>query len=264
MIQCPSCGKINPEEYQHCGTCGTALAVAPKSQSTPDNESHPSFRDQGTMESSSPPSSRSTRTIIFGIVAAGLVLGCAVCLCGGALLSWSMLNAPVASAPLVTRTPRALTPAASASLIATASTPAPQDSNSLAPATLQNSNAITPTSTSGSKQWTTAQVLAAFKAARLEATNPRPMSQEDYGQVPMVATEAIRFFMPSLGGTKGGHVFSFATDADLETVRKYYQNGSGAAKPPWIFVRDNILVQINGELSSAQAQRYQSALKAMK
>ena len=90
------------------------------------------------------------------------------------------------------------------------------------------------------------------------------MSQEDYGPIPMAATEAIRFFVPSLGGTKGGRVYSFATDADLETVRKYYQSGSGVAKPPWLFVRDNILVQINGELSSAQAQRYQSALKAMK
>ena len=80
------------------------------------------------------------------------------------------------------------------------------------------------------------------------------MSQEDYGPIPMVAAEAIRFFVPSLGGTKGGRVYSFATDADLETVRKYYQSGNGTAKPPWLFVRDNILVQINGELSSAQAQ----------
>jgi hypothetical protein len=264
VIQCPSCGKINPEEYKHCGTCGTALVVAPKSQSAPDYASHPSYRDHRTMESDSPSSSRRARMILFGIIAVGLVFGCAVCLCGGALLSWSTLTAPAASAPLPTRTPRALAPAASASLIASASTPSPQDSISLAPPALQNSSAITPTAATGLKQWTTAQVLAAFKAARLEAANPRPMSQEDYGQVPMVATEAIRFFVPSLGGTKGGHVYSFATDADLETVRKYYQNGSGAAKPPWIFVRDNILVQLNGELSSAQAQRYQSALKAMK
>jgi len=114
------------------------------------------------------------------------------------------------------------------------------------------------------KQWTTAQVLAAFKTARLEAANPRPMTKEDYGQIPMVATEAIRFFVPSLGGTKGGHVFSFATAADLETIRKYYQNDSGAAKPPWVFAKDNILIQINGELSNAQAQRYQSALNAIK
>ena len=90
------------------------------------------------------------------------------------------------------------------------------------------------------------------------------MTQEDYGQVPMVAEEAIRFFVPSLGGTKGGRVYSFVTNANLETVRKYYQGGGGAAKPPWIFVRDNILVQISGDLSSTQAQRYQAALKTMK
>jgi len=90
------------------------------------------------------------------------------------------------------------------------------------------------------------------------------MTKEDYGQVPMVATEAIRFFLPSLGESKGGRVYSFANNTELEKVRTYYLSAKGAAVPPWIFVRDNILLQINGELPSEEAVKYMSALNSMK
>jgi hypothetical protein len=45
----------------------------------------------------------------------------------------------------------------------------------------------------------------------------------------------------------------------------YYEKGlSGLASPPWIFVKDNILVQINGDLSKELAKQYQDALNVMR
>lgn len=252
MIQCLSCGENNPDEYKHCGKCGATLVLYPVSQTDASDASHFSGENYGTKEQGAPPSSHRMRMILSGIIAVGVVIVCcSIGLIGGTIVgSWYPAPAaPAAANPLPTRTLYALA--------VTGAVPT---------ATASPGEVITSTTTSQTafQKWSASQVVAAFRAARLEASNPRPMTQEDYAQVPQVATEAIRFFMPSLGGTKGGHVFSFADDADLQTVRAYYQNGNSAAKPPWIFVRDNILVQINGELSSAQAQRYQSALKAMK
>ncbi len=90
------------------------------------------------------------------------------------------------------------------------------------------------------------------------------MTNDDYGSVPRVATEAIRFFLPSLGGQKGGRVYSFDNASDLQTVKQYYESGaSGAASRPWIFVKDNILVQITGELPENRAKQYQAALNML-
>lgn len=88
------------------------------------------------------------------------------------------------------------------------------------------------------------------------------MTQEDYGSVPQVAQEGIRFFLPSLGGNKGGRIYSFASNSDLQAVKQYYAAQSGT--PPWIFVRANILVQIHGDLPKDRALQYQGALNAMK
>lgn len=113
------------------------------------------------------------------------------------------------------------------------------------------------------KNWTTSQVTNAFRRAKLEISNPRPMTNDDYGNVPHLATEAIRFFLPTLGGQKGGRIYDFASASDLQTVKRYYDSGSGAASPPWVFVRDNILVQITGDLPENRAKLYQAALNSL-
>lgn len=88
------------------------------------------------------------------------------------------------------------------------------------------------------------------------------MTIDDYGTVPRVANEAARFFIPSLGGQKGGHIYSFLNAKDLQTVQQYYAAQSGA--PPHILIRDNILVQIHSDLSPSLATRYQNALNALR
>ncbi len=112
-------------------------------------------------------------------------------------------------------------------------------------------------------------VIQAFKDNRLEAENTKTMTEEDYGATPMLAEEGIRFFIPSLGEGSSGRVLRFDNKEDLETTKKYYEslgkvNTSTKLKIPslfsWVFVNDNILVQINGELPEEKAKKYEEAL----
>ncbi len=115
-------------------------------------------------------------------------------------------------------------------------------------------------------KWTTQQVVEAFKADGLEVGTPRSMTTDDYGLVPMLAVEGIRFFIPSICADCGGRIMSFASQEDLTIVENYYaQMGRfGAVLFSWVYVKDNILVQINGELPEENAHMYQAALDSLK
>lgn len=115
-------------------------------------------------------------------------------------------------------------------------------------------------------KWTTQQVEDAFLAAGLEVSNPRPMTTDDYGLVPMLAVEGTRFFIPSICADCGGRIMSFANQEDLTIVQNYYaQMGRfGAVLFSWVYIKDNILVQINGELPEENALMYQAALENLK
>jgi hypothetical protein len=114
--------------------------------------------------------------------------------------------------------------------------------------------------------WNSQQVLEAFIAAGLEAETARPMTPDDYGIAPLVAIEGTRFFIPSLCDNCGGRIMSFSTQEDLEAVQNYYNelSRSSAMFFSWVFVRDNILVQINGDLPEASARQYESVLNEMR
>ncbi len=115
-------------------------------------------------------------------------------------------------------------------------------------------------------KWTTQQVVDAFLAAGLEVNNPRPMTTDDYGLVPMLAVEGTRFFIPSICTDCGGRIMSFANQEDLTIVQNYYaQLGRfGAVLFSWVYIKDNILVQINGELPEENARMYLVALENLK
>jgi hypothetical protein len=116
-----------------------------------------------------------------------------------------------------------------------------------------------------SARHTTAQVIAAFKAAGLEAENPTAMGPGDFGLAPMTTDRAVHFLVPSLCGDCGGRVFDFDKLEDLNVTKTYYvELGRGsAAFYSWVFVKDNILVQINGELPEDQARKYEVVLKGL-
>ena len=115
------------------------------------------------------------------------------------------------------------------------------------------------------QKWNNSQVIAAFTAAGLEVENPRPMSKpQDYGNAPTASTEGTQFTVPSLGeGGGGGHVYSFASEDDLERMVQYYANAS-TDNFSWVYVRDNILVHIDGQLPEEKAKQYEAALGSVR
>lgn len=60
----------------------------------------------------------------------------------------------------------------------------------------------------------------------------------------------------------GGRVFTFESQDDLEVLQSYYE-GLGEAGGMFyshVFVEDNVLLQINGELPKAKAEEYEAVL----
>ena len=114
--------------------------------------------------------------------------------------------------------------------------------------------------------WDTQQVLEAFQSAGLEVSHPRPMTSDDYELVPMLAVDGKRFFIPSICSDCGGRIMSFANPDDLAIVGDYYAQMGRVSTIlfSWVFVRDNILVQLNGELPEATARLYESALDSLR
>lgn len=114
--------------------------------------------------------------------------------------------------------------------------------------------------------FTPQQVVDTFKAAGLEAEKPRPMTKDDYGLAPMSAKEGLRFYIPSLGEGNGGRIMSFDNSADLEKTKAYYVNlaKESAMLFSWTFTKENILVQVNGDLKEDVAKKYETALNGMK
>lgn len=119
------------------------------------------------------------------------------------------------------------------------------------------------TSTSTFARWTIDQASAAISAAGLEFDSPRPMTADDYGLAPFLG-QGVRFLIPSLGPDSGGRLFAFSSQADLDVIRDYYESMAkqSALFFSWVFVQDNILIQINSELPESTALQYQQALQA--
>lgn len=116
------------------------------------------------------------------------------------------------------------------------------------------------------EKWTSSRVVDAFKDAGLDAENARPMTKDDYGMAPMVAAEGTRFLVLSLGEGAGGRVMSFKTQKDLDKTKAFYDDlaKESAFLFSWTFAKDNILVQINGDLPEDLAKQYEAALNDLR
>ncbi|QOS97800.1 hypothetical protein JNUCC42_14695 [Brevibacterium sp. JNUCC-42] len=116
-----------------------------------------------------------------------------------------------------------------------------------------------------SEKITVDQVIASFKTANLEVENTKEMEKQDYGTAPMTAKSGVRFFIPSLGKEAGGRILTFESIDDLEKTKMFYEEAgkNSATFFSWIFVKNNILVQINGELPEDKAKLYKAALNSV-
>jgi hypothetical protein len=134
-----------------------------------------------------------------------------------------------------------------------------------------------------SEKWTSDQVVEAFRGAGLPCEEVRAITDEDYrlegvvcpvgldlttklGPPPKEAMEGTRFFAPSLCNRCNGRIFSFASREDLEELRTWYveRGREFCVFESWLYVRDNILVQISRDMPEEKAQEYEAALKGMK
>lgn len=198
-----------------------------------------------------------------------IVLACLLAGCGSAAtptVAPTIAQAPTAAPPPPTANIQATVDAAVKATTSAAPTApptaAPTPSPALSPTAVVTLT-VKPAQTSG--QWTVDQVIAAFKSAGLEAEAPKRMAREDYGMAPLVG-EGVRFLIPSLCADCGGRVFAVPVVAERDRLAGYYQEmgKASAAFFSHVFVRDNIVVQINGDMKDDQAAKYETALKGMR
>jgi hypothetical protein len=114
-------------------------------------------------------------------------------------------------------------------------------------------------------KWNSDQVLGAFVNAGLDVGPMRWMKAEDYGLAPKLAMDGTRFFIPSLCADCGGRILAFKDQAGLNATADYYLslNQSDPASFSWIFMKDNIIVQLNGNTPETLARKYEEALNSM-
>jgi hypothetical protein len=124
---------------------------------------------------------------------------------------------------------------------------------------------VEPTRARARSDWQSMDVVDAFLAAGLECESPEVLAVDD-GVAPFIAVEATRFMMPSVCDGCSGRIYSFDDQAELTSAKRYYVE-LGNQDPQffsWIYTKDNILVQINGQLPEEQALLYRQALTGMR
>ncbi|WP_053400048.1 hypothetical protein [Priestia koreensis] len=121
-------------------------------------------------------------------------------------------------------------------------------------------------STSSKESPTIDDALKSFQKAGLEAENAKKMTKDDYGMAPMKAKEAKRFLIPSLGEDNGGRIFIFDDKKDLEQTKEFYDKlgKESAMLFSWTAATNNILIQVNGDLSEDKFNEYRKVLEDLK
>lgn len=107
-------------------------------------------------------------------------------------------------------------------------------------------------------------VIAALKAAGLEAETPTKMQPKDFGIAPVLC-EGTRFLVPSLGPDNGGRVF-ICKNADDAAKTKAAYDAMGEQSGllfSWAFTKGNVVVQMNGDMDEAQAKQYETVINAL-
>jgi hypothetical protein len=111
------------------------------------------------------------------------------------------------------------------------------------------------------------EVVEAFRGVGLEVGKSYPVRREPGWEESSVAdsfVEGTRFEIPSLGRDAGGRVFVCGSRDELEMMRSYYLNIEvffGPSHHSHLYDEGLVLLQINGHLPEAQADRYGSVLE---
>jgi hypothetical protein len=114
------------------------------------------------------------------------------------------------------------------------------------------------------QQWHTTDVLQAFQAAELPVELPQLSKDERDLFSNEMTLENRQFVIPNQGDPTlaRGIIFSFQNEKDLREIQDYYA-GLGKAVPQyssWVFIKDNLVLQINSNISEAVAKQYAATL----
>jgi hypothetical protein len=104
-------------------------------------------------------------------------------------------------------------------------------------------------------------IIQKFKDAGLEAESPTKMGPKNYGMAPFVC-KGTRFLIPSLGEDAGGRLFVCKNKNEANAIAGFYNSlgRTSAALFSWVYQKQTVVLQINGELDEEVAERYREAL----
>jgi hypothetical protein len=113
----------------------------------------------------------------------------------------------------------------------------------------------------GENAITMEDIINSFKYQGLEAEQLETMEKDDYGLAPFVC-EGTHFYIPSLCEDCGGRIFICESREDMELLDNYYTElgRASAVFYSWVFTKDDVLVQINGDLDEEIAREYDQAI----
>ncbi|MEK3916052.1 hypothetical protein [Paenibacillus sp. FSL H7-0331] len=111
------------------------------------------------------------------------------------------------------------------------------------------------------KAVTLESLVQAFKDGGLEAETPTKMEAKDYGMAPKLGN-GLRVLVPSLGKDIGGRVLQFENKADLDNIKKYYDElgKSSAMLYSFTYAKGLFLIQMSGDMKEDQFKKYQDVM----
>lgn len=110
------------------------------------------------------------------------------------------------------------------------------------------------------KEYSVSDVTDQFKKDGLKVQNLHKMSREDFGVAPMKAEEAKMF---TVKDDKNARIMKFKNEDELKDTIKYYDElgKSSAAFYSHTYAKDNILIQMNGEIKEDVFNKYKDSMK---
>jgi hypothetical protein len=113
----------------------------------------------------------------------------------------------------------------------------------------------------GFRRYTADQVIAALQAAGLSISDVKAAPRDPNALAPDVAAETKTFAIASIA-PRGGQVLSFNEPHDLQEMQAWFARFPDLA--PYVYIRDNVMVQLHTSLPQAEAERFKVALEAMR
>lgn len=114
-------------------------------------------------------------------------------------------------------------------------------------------------------RWSITEVINSFQGNGLEIANIKPVTDEDYSSLPAKPEQGIKFSILSLGEDVASCILSFEIKGDIEKVKNHYLGLNKRSElHSWSFVKDNILLILDGKLPEGMARDYEKALYDLK